>query len=82
MSVERWRELIALLPCSRCGWMPEDCPCRKGVPASPPPVGKPARQLRVLTLDERRAAYTSLPVLDVIAAVAAEHAGDRKDGAA
>lgn len=82
MSVHRWHELLALFPCDRCGWAPEDCPCRKGVPASPPPVGKPARQPRVLTLDERRAAYTSLPALDVIAAVAAERAGDRKDGVA
>lgn len=83
MSVKRWQQILALLPCERCSWMPPDCTCRTGRPASAPPlVSKPGGQLRVLTLDERRAAYSSLPVLDVIAAVAAEQTDERKDGAA
>ena len=82
-SAQRWQIWQALLPCARCNWMFEDCTCRAAVPASPPPPPiKPVPLLRVLTLDERRAAYSSLPVLGVIAAVAAEQDDERKDGAA
>lgn len=78
MSPQRWQSWMALLPCERCGWMPDGgCTCRAGVPRSaPPPTPRKGRekQLRVLTLEERRAAYASLsaPVLEVIAAAAAE----------
>lgn len=83
MTAERWQEWMVLLPCERRNWLFSDCTCVAGVPASPPPPPiKPVPALRVLTLDERRAAYSSLPVLDVIAAVAAEQTDERKDGAA
>lgn len=80
----------------RCGMLDDPardmpCPCRAyAEQATPtpkprrrpvPPAESPAPALRVLTLDERRAAYSSLPVLDVIA-VAAEQDDERKDGAA
>ena len=78
MSVKRWQQILALLPCERCWWMPPDCTCVVRVGKSSRPKSKPApktKQLPILTLDERRAAYSRLdvPVLDVIAAAAAEH---------
>lgn len=79
MSAENWQGWMALLPCERCGWHPEDCWCRKNTPASPPPVEESGPVLRVLTLDERRAAYASLsvPALDVLSAAAAEQTQGR-----
>lgn len=55
VSVQNWQAWIALLPCERCGWLPEDCPCRAGVRASAPPKREPAptEALPVLTLEER-----------------------------
>lgn len=82
MSVEKWQSWMALLPCERCGWLPEDCLCAAGVTASTPPpapVEESGPVLRVLTLDERRAAYASLsvPALDVLSAAAAEQTQGR-----
>lgn len=70
MSPQRWQSWMALLPCERCGWHPDDCPCRAGVPASAPPKQpvdpNPAEPLPVLTLAERRSAYAPLTVADAI----------------
>ncbi len=77
--------LDAILPCTRCGWMPTDCPCRTWDPARPPApsVPRPVRAraprpgpgevppLPVLSVEQRRAAFAR--IVDVICTVEADN---------